>query len=323
MSEGTGHPPAGWYPDGRGAHRWWDGSAWTEHTGGSPGAPPPGAPPAPPPTPPPAASSPPGPSGPPPSQPPPGQSFGWQPSGAPGPRGGFPAAGGYPAAGGPGAPGGPGAWGGYASAGPPPGPPPKSRKGLLIGGVVAAVLLVVGLGVVLALTLGGSESGDDTAAPGGDESRSASADSEEPSESSEPDEPSDSDDAESSDAGGSDDPAATAVEYLEAQLDVDLVRLCELSSAEKQEIYTAGSSDGTCAGIDTGGQDSASPPGDDDGFTFVTEVTEQDEDTATVEYELDVTGDATPGESLDDPFGRLSMVLEDDQWRVDDEEFIR
>ena len=24
--------PAGWYDDGHGATRWWDGSQWTEHT---------------------------------------------------------------------------------------------------------------------------------------------------------------------------------------------------------------------------------------------------------------------------------------------------
>ena len=36
--------PPGWYPDGQGGQRWWDGNQWTEHTqqGGSadaPGAP--------------------------------------------------------------------------------------------------------------------------------------------------------------------------------------------------------------------------------------------------------------------------------------------
>ncbi|MCL2542516.1 MAG: DUF2510 domain-containing protein [Nocardioidaceae bacterium] len=34
--------PAGWYPDGQGGQRWWDGSQWTEHTqpgGGQPAAP--------------------------------------------------------------------------------------------------------------------------------------------------------------------------------------------------------------------------------------------------------------------------------------------
>jgi hypothetical protein len=31
MPESTDHP-AGWYPDGQGSLRWWDGSAWTEQT---------------------------------------------------------------------------------------------------------------------------------------------------------------------------------------------------------------------------------------------------------------------------------------------------
>lgn len=29
-------PPAGFYPDGAGAMRWWDGNSWTEHTQGPP-----------------------------------------------------------------------------------------------------------------------------------------------------------------------------------------------------------------------------------------------------------------------------------------------
>jgi len=34
--------PAGWYPDGRGAQRWWDGSAWTDATAAIPPSAPPG-----------------------------------------------------------------------------------------------------------------------------------------------------------------------------------------------------------------------------------------------------------------------------------------
>ena len=33
MTESTGRPaPAGWYPDGQGGVRWWDGERWTEDT---------------------------------------------------------------------------------------------------------------------------------------------------------------------------------------------------------------------------------------------------------------------------------------------------
>lgn len=32
-------PPAGWYPDGQGATRWWDGQQWTEETQASPTSP--------------------------------------------------------------------------------------------------------------------------------------------------------------------------------------------------------------------------------------------------------------------------------------------
>lgn len=35
--------PAGWYPDGSGKSRWWDGNAWTDHIH-DPAAPPPGPP---------------------------------------------------------------------------------------------------------------------------------------------------------------------------------------------------------------------------------------------------------------------------------------
>lgn len=38
----TGRAPAGWYPDGSGALRWWDGAAWTDHV--APPPPPPALP---------------------------------------------------------------------------------------------------------------------------------------------------------------------------------------------------------------------------------------------------------------------------------------
>ena len=28
----TQSTPPGWYPDGQGGQRWWDGNQWTEHT---------------------------------------------------------------------------------------------------------------------------------------------------------------------------------------------------------------------------------------------------------------------------------------------------
>jgi hypothetical protein len=36
VSSAPQQPVAGWYPDGRGALRWWDGRAWTEATAGQP-----------------------------------------------------------------------------------------------------------------------------------------------------------------------------------------------------------------------------------------------------------------------------------------------
>jgi hypothetical protein len=40
--EGSGGPPAGWYPDpaGRPVARWWDGGAWTDHLAPLDGSPP-------------------------------------------------------------------------------------------------------------------------------------------------------------------------------------------------------------------------------------------------------------------------------------------
>lgn len=39
-----GNVPAGWYDDGQGAQRWWDGSQWTDHTQPAPSAAPPATP---------------------------------------------------------------------------------------------------------------------------------------------------------------------------------------------------------------------------------------------------------------------------------------
>ena len=37
--DGYGSTPPGWYPDHEGITRWWDGTAWTEHTQGAPTTP--------------------------------------------------------------------------------------------------------------------------------------------------------------------------------------------------------------------------------------------------------------------------------------------
>lgn len=137
--------PAGWYPDGQGGQRWWDGARWTDHVQ------PPAAPAAP--SAPPAAATPPA-GGFDPNQtvvaPPRGDRPGQAPAYGQGPAGQQPA-------------------------GPPPGAPPwqapyaggavggggKSGKGKIIGAVVAVVvLLVVGLVLLFTVVLGGSGPAD-------------------------------------------------------------------------------------------------------------------------------------------------------------------
>ena len=130
MGSGT---PAGWYPDGQGGERWWDGAGWTDHTRGGGGG----------------AAAP--------------QQGGY---GAPQQQGGYGAPqqqGGYGAPqqqGGYGAPqqGGFGSQQGFGQ-GYGGGAPKKSRTGLIIGIVVAVVLLIAGAGVVGLLVLGDDDGG--------------------------------------------------------------------------------------------------------------------------------------------------------------------
>lgn len=161
--------PPGWYDDGQGGRRWWDGSQWgppgqqpPAAPGGAPdlGKPTGGPPSTPPSTPPPTQQLP--------QQPgygQPGQQYG-APGGQPGspygpPGGGSPY--GPPGGGSPyGPPGGgyPGPGGAY-----PGGPPPRRNRTGLVLGIVGGLVALAVVAVVLVLVLGGSDgpSGDDPA----------------------------------------------------------------------------------------------------------------------------------------------------------------
>ncbi len=132
MGAGT---PAGWYPDGQGGERWWDGSRWSEHTRGGGGG-----------------------GGGPAQQ---GGGYGAPQQqggyGAPQQQGGYgaPQQGGYSAPQG-GFGGGQQGFGqqGYGGA-----PPKKGKGGLVIGIVVLVVLLIAGAGVVGFLVLRDDDGG--------------------------------------------------------------------------------------------------------------------------------------------------------------------
>ena len=295
MSDTTGPPPAGWYPDGQGSHRWWDGSAWTEQTGGSPGAPAPGL----------GGSD----------------SEATQVRPGPLPGQGYPQQG-YPQQGYPGpAPG--AAWTGFPGGpGLPPGPQKTGVNKVLVGAIVGAVALVVVLVGVLALTLGGDEPDDAASDPTTSDGPSAE-ESSSPEESEEPsEEPSDEGDAGSGGGVPAGDPATAAEGYLEARDSGDFVTVCELSSREQRETYLPPGQD-DCSAMDLSLFPEPVEPPDGFEFSFFTEVTEQDDTSATVEFGYFLTnGDIDSREPDDEPTGRLTLVPEDDQWRVDDEEYI-
>jgi hypothetical protein len=287
--------PPGWYPDGQGGQRWWDGSKWTEHTqppagGGAPATPPAPAAPAGPPSPgvpggdlptqvaPNRAANYPGqqgqpgqPSSPQPQQPPqgvygapggqpgqPGQSsYGQQP-----PFGGFPPAGGSGGSGG-----------------------GKGKLFAIIGGAVGAVILIVVLLFVLFnVVLGGG-------------------------------------------------PEDVASDYLDASASGDFEEACELSSKDYQKSAFEDAKD--CDEVEDAIQESfenSGLPGYDDYEDFLDDIdydyeigdVSEKEKTATVKYTYTVkyTGDE---EDLKDFFNEedvdaeIKLVKEDGDWKVDED----
>lgn len=267
--------PAGWYDDGQGGQRWWDGTQWTEHTQPGPAAPAAPESPARPTAPQsPAADMPTqiapnraadlgggspqqSPYGGTPSQPaygggaapaqpaqlaqspygaPAQQPPAQQPYGAP--------AGGY----------GPPAGGGYGA--PQYGAPPSSGGGnkkllLLIGGGLAAVVLVVIFIAVLLAVLGG---------------------------------------------GG---PKGVAEDYLEASADGDIQKVCELSSASSQKAIFDESGVDSCGDVEDAFNEQAAEGQSIDEFYEDIEVdyevgeAKEDGDKATVDYtfSMEYTGD--------------------------------
>lgn len=183
----------GWYDDGSGTVRWWDGSQWTQQTGGPGGAGAPGGDDA-------TQVGTPGGTTAFPQQDPYGSG-----AGAPG---AYPGAGGY-GDGGPGGPGGPGygqggfGQGGYGAPGGPGGPGgwepggpsggSGGGKGKLYGLIGGGVALVVVLAIVLGFfVFGGDDSdNDDTADENSSESTTDEPSDEESTEDEESDEPSD------------------------------------------------------------------------------------------------------------------------------------
>ncbi|WP_269214603.1 DUF2510 domain-containing protein [Nocardioides sp. cx-173] len=291
--------PAGWYPDGHGNQRWWDGTGWTEHTMPAPDATPPasappqqpdpgatvvasprdpepatppaGAPSGPPPSSPP--SSPP-PSGPPPSAPP---TQGWQTPQQPDyaqqgyPQQGYPQQG-YPSQ---------QPWQSQPQGGSGGGGKGKGKLIALIGGGVA---LVVVLGLVLFLVLGGSSGAQ-----------------------------------------------GAAEDYLNAQADGDQQKVCELSTKDLMEstfeLYEVDNCGDLAKKIEEGEDfgDFRAVLEDIDA-DFEIEDAKEDGDKATVDYTatLEYTGDDEEkfkeligsDELKNTEKGTLTLVKEDGDWLV-------
>lgn len=302
--------PPGWYPDGQGGQRWWDGTQWTEHTqppeGGASGTP------ATPPTPGPSdqatvvapnraadfnqGGAQPGYGQPAAQQPPAQQPYGQQP-GQPGAQQGW---------GQPGQPGQQG-WGqpaqqqpyggGGGYGGPGYGQPTggggggKGKLFAIIGGLVAVVVLAIVAVFVLLKVVGGG------------------------------------------------DPKGVTEDYLRAQSEVDVKTLCELSTKDKQdeefEEYDVDNCDDYVDAaekdIDESFKEFEDAAGesfediiDDWEFTFEIGDVEEDGDTARVDWtskseykgDNDKAVEAFGGEDVDEDEGTALLCKEDGDWKV-------
>jgi len=297
-----GNPPAGWYPSGEepgAGHRWWDGNAWTEHTGGAPGDPAPGTGPAVDeatrvrqapidldketgdggtayPTPGAGGGFPSAP-----GQPPYGAPQGQPgPFGAPGQPGQSPYGAPQGQFGGPGMPGQPGQPGQFGMA---PGPSKKGPSKVLLGAVAGGVLLVVIIIVVLALTLGGGDDG-----------------------------------------GGGDSAQGTAEDFAAAISDGDIPAACELVDADSRDELLGDTDAESCDDLE--GESIPGLSDLPDGVSFSIEVGEvtEDGDSATGDVSLSATYEGDDDtirdqiESAPDTDGTIELTRDGGSWFVSD-----
>lgn len=296
--------PAGWYDDGQGGQRWWDGTQWTAHTQPGPAAP--AAPAAP--ESPARPTAPQSPSADMPTQIAPNRAadhgspqqspYGAAPSQPAYGGGAEPAQPSQSPYGAPvqpaqqpfGAPAQPAqqpygaqAGGGYGA--PQHGAPPASGGGnkkllLLIGGGVGALVLGIIVLVLLFSVLGG---------------------------------------------GG---PKGVAEDYLEASADGDVEKVCELSSASNQRSLFDESGADSCGDVEDAFNEDAPEGQSIDEFYEDIEVdyevgeAKEDGDKATVDYTFTMkyTGDEEGAAAFinqDDVKGELTLVKEDGDWKVD------
>ncbi len=300
--------PPGWYPDGQGGQRWWDGTQWTEHTqppeGGASGAP------ATPPTPGPtdqatvvapnrAADFNQGGAQPGYGQPAQQQPYGQQPGqpayGQPGQAGGQP--GGQPGWGQPGQqPYGQQGFGGPGYGQPTGGGGGKGKGKLfaIIGGLVALLVLAIVAVFVLVKVVGGS------------------------------------------------DPKSVTEDYLKAQSEADVKTLCELSTKDAQddefEEYDVDNCDdyvdAAQEDLDKSFKEFEDAAGesfedilDDWEYTYDIKDAEEDGDTARVDWtskgeykgDNDKAVEAFGGEKTSDDEGTALLCKEDGDWKVKDD----